>query len=136
MLDDMGLLPALNWLVERQAARGVQVKFLHDGLEGRLPPQVEVTAFRIAQESLTNVGRHADTARAILAVKASGSSLDITIEDYGLGFDVPAVLGQERSVGLPAMQEQVELLGGKLIIRSAPGEGTRLRVELPLNTTT
>jgi signal transduction histidine kinase len=135
MLDDLGLLPAMLWHVERYTAQtGVQVTFKHIGLEGRrLAPQVETAAYRIMQEGLTNVARHADVSQATVRVWANPETLNIQIEDQGAGFEPQLALAAGLSSGLSGMQERAVLLGGHLRIESTPGAGTRLTAELPLS---
>ena len=131
-LDQFGLLPALLALFERFTdLTGVQVEFKHDGIEGRFPPEVETTAYRIAQEALTNVARHAGVGTATVRVWSAAEGVGLQIEDRGRGFDPEAVLAATQSHGLSGMQERVNLLGGHLAIESTPGEGSRLTAELP-----
>jgi two-component system, NarL family, sensor histidine kinase UhpB len=132
MLDDLGLLPALLWLVERHAAKtGLRVQFEHAGLERRLPPGAETTAYRIAQEALTNVVRHARTREARLRVWFDGGLLRVQVEDSGVGFDYEAARAAGASNGLSGMRERAGLLGGRLAVETRPGFGTRLTAELP-----
>jgi PAS domain S-box-containing protein len=133
MIDDLGLLPTLQWQVQRYTQQtGVAVDFKHSGLDAALPPHVAISAFRIVQEALTNIARHAGTAAAAVRVWVSAGQLNLTIEDQGRGFDVAAWL-PGRTVGLAGMRERAELLGGQLILDSTPGEGTRIRASLPIN---
>jgi PAS domain S-box-containing protein len=132
MLDDLGLLPALLWLVERHAAKtGLRVQFEHAGLERRLPPGAETAAYRIAQEALTNVVRHARTKEARLRVWFDGGLLRVQVEDCGVGFDYEAARAAGASNGLSGMRERAGLLGGRLAVETRPGFGTRLTAELP-----
>ena len=132
MLDDLGLLPALLWLFERYTAQTtVKVEFAHDGLDGRMSPIVETAAFRIVQEGLTNVARHASVPSVKVRVWRDGASLSVQIVDGGKGFDVAAALAAGRSSGLSGMRERAAALGGKMEIESAT-DGTRLTAELPL----
>jgi signal transduction histidine kinase len=132
MLDDLGLLSALRWQIERfEAQTGIDVRFHHADLDRRFGPQVEITAFRIVQEALTNVARHAGVKQAKVDVWANPASVGVRIEDEGRGFDVEAALAA-RSSGLGGMQERSRLAGGRLVIESAPGKGTRITAELPL----
>ena len=136
ILDDLGLIPALNWLVRRfREEAGLEVSFDGNGLEERLPAVVETTAYRIVQEGLTNVARHADRGHASLSVSIGEDGLDILIEDDGVGFDADRVLTAPNTTGLPAMLERAELIGGSLKIEAAVGGGTRLRAALPLEST-
>jgi PAS domain S-box-containing protein len=131
LLDDLGLLPALHWLVQRYMARtGIVVTLAHQGVNRRFPVRVESSAYRIVQEALTNVARHADTSRAIVRLWADAESLGVQVEDQGAGFD-PARPGPKSS-GLAGIQERAALLGGRVEVEAAPGAGTRLTAELPL----
>ena len=133
MLDDLGLLPALRWYVRRYMERtGVTVALKHRGLEGRFRPEVEIAAYRIIQEALTNVARHAGVGEVTVRAWATGALLAIQVEDAGRGFDTAAALGAYESSGLPGLQERGRLLGGSVVIDSAPGAGTRILAELPL----
>lgn len=131
MLDDLGLLPALLWLFERDATQfGLRVSFEHAGIDRRFRPEVETAVYRIVQEALTNVARHAGVRAATVRLWAASGTLHLEVEDAGRGFDVPSVLGAGASGGLSGMQERALLLGSRLIIQSAPGTGTRLAAKI------
>ncbi|MEW6401888.1 MAG: PAS domain S-box protein [Chloroflexota bacterium] len=132
MLDDLGLIPALVWHVNRYHEQtGIEVDFNHSDVEGRrFSPEIETTAYRIVQEALTNVARHARAARARLRVQAGGGWMEIQIEDDGVGFDPQIALAKNR--GLSGMRERAQLVGGAFQIESENGKGTRKRVRLPL----
>ena len=134
MLDDLGLLPALLWHFERYTAQtGVRVAFRHTGLKGRrFAPEVEIGAYRIVQEALTNVARHARVSEAAVRLWADEETLGIQVEDRGAGFDPEAALAVRDSIGLSGLRERAALLGGRLAVESAPGAGACLRAELPL----
>jgi PAS domain S-box-containing protein len=133
MLDDLGLLPALLWQIERfETQTGIRVDFYHANLDRRFAPQVEITVFRIVQEALTNVARHAGVTKAKVEVWADAETLGAQIEDEGRGFNVEGALARYSS-GLAGMRERCRLLGGQLTIESAPGTGTRLAMTLPLS---
>jgi PAS domain S-box-containing protein len=133
MLDDLGLVPALVWLFRRYTAQtGVEVVFQHNGLSERFHPEVETAAFRIVQEALTNVARHASVREATVGLWVDGGRLWVQIEDQGAGFDPKAVHAAAPSSGLSGMQERAVLLGGELTIESVPGTGTCLTAELPI----
>ena len=133
MLDDLGLLPALAWLFENyQSQSGEGVTFLHQDLEQRFSPQVEITAYRIIQESLTNVMRHAGNGRVEVNARADGQALYLQIRDFGTGFDPATALSGTLSSGLSGMRERIRMLGGEMAIDSAPGKGTCLTARLPL----
>jgi PAS domain S-box-containing protein len=131
MLDDLGLLPTLLWHFEHYTAQTeVNVAFRHIGLDRRFGPQVETAAYRIIQEALTNVARHAGVKDVEVRCEVDPKGLRIEIEDRGIGFD-PSKIGP-ISFGLVGMRERAELLGGRFSIKTAAGSGTLLTVRLPL----
>jgi PAS domain S-box-containing protein len=134
-LDHLGLLPALLALFERYTGQtGVQVDFKHRGLEGRFPAEVETAAYRIVQEALTNVARHAGVAGVTVRVWTTRRDmLSVHIADQGRGFDPDVALAAPASAGLSGMQERVKLLDGHLTIESKPGAGTQIVAALPLD---
>jgi PAS domain S-box-containing protein len=133
-LDQLGLLPSLLALFERFGKQaGVLVNFKHQGMDRRFAPEVETTAYRIVQEALTNVARHAGVEGVSVKVWAAADTLSIEVEDLGRGFDPEEVLATPRHGGIPGMQERIALLGGRLTIESRPGEGTRITAELPIS---
>jgi signal transduction histidine kinase len=133
-LDQLGLLPGLLALFERYTRQtGVLVDFKHQGVDGRFAPEVETTAYRIVQEALTNVARHAGVAGVTVRAWTTKDMLSVQIEDRGHGFDLEAVLATPRSSGLVGMQERATLQGGRLTIESRPGAGTQITAELPLS---
>jgi PAS domain S-box-containing protein len=130
MLDDLGLLPALLWLFQRCADQtNVRVTFEHTGLERRFAQEVETAAYRIVQEALTNISRHARVTDVIVRVWTDNCTLWVQVEDKGIGFDVS--LKSSRTMGLTGMRERACGLGGDLTVESAPGRGTRVTAELP-----
>jgi PAS domain S-box-containing protein len=130
-LDELGLLPTLLWHFERyRAETGVRVEFRNHGAVSRFAPEVETAAFRIVQEALTNVARHARVAEVDVGLEGRGDGLELRIEDRGVGFE-PAAVSPGGSGGLAGMQERARLLGGRVRIESASGRGTRLVAELP-----
>jgi signal transduction histidine kinase len=134
MLDDLGLPAALIWLFERyQTQTGVHVTFEFARLEERLAPEVETTAYRIVQEALTNVARHARVKAAAVWLLAADDALRIQIQDEGLGFDVQAALAAGKRAGVVSMKERAALLGGWLKVDSTPGSGTQVIASLPLS---
>ncbi len=133
MLDDLGLLPTLLRHLERyETQTRINVGFRQRGLERRFATEVETAAYRIVQESLTNVARHAGVDSVEVELVTERNRLNIRIEDNGTGFDPNLRLKNGNSSGLAGMQERVTLLGGQLRIESAPGQGTRIVATLPL----
>jgi PAS domain S-box-containing protein len=136
LLDDLGLIAALRWYVDREARRaGLIPEFVADLSETRLPPELETACFRITQGALTNVLRHAQARRIRVELKQRGSELHLTIRDDGIGFEVDAVWRRRASdggLGLQGMQERALILGGKIEIISAPARGTEVHVWFPL----
>jgi PAS domain S-box-containing protein len=133
-LDQLGLLPALLAFFERFSEQtGVLVDFKHKDIDGRFAPAVETSAYRIVQEALTNVARHAGVAGAMVRVWTNANVLNLHIEDRGRGFDVTAALKDSRTSGLRGMRERAMLLGGSMTIESDASSGTALTVELPLS---
>jgi PAS domain S-box-containing protein len=132
MLDDLGVLPALVWLFDRYTAQtGITVAFEHRGLERRFPPDLETAMYRIVQEALTNVARHAGVTDVTVEVWPEDGVLRVRIADEGVGFDADAALAAGTSGGLAGMRERALLLGGSLTIQSAPGHGTTVSALLP-----
>jgi PAS domain S-box-containing protein len=131
MLDDLGLLPTLLWHFKRYTAQtNVQVHFRHRGLRRDLPQDTITAAYRIVQEALTNVARHAQASKVQVSVRAEGDALVVEVEDQGVGFDLDRV--GAASMGLGGMRERAISLDGKLLVQSKPGEGTCVIAELPL----
>jgi signal transduction histidine kinase len=134
-LDRLGLLAGLEWLANDVARySGVAVKVGVLGTGRRLPADVELTLFRIAQEALRNMWRHAQATEAEVAVDFQESKVAMAIRDNGRGFDVPTSVGdltRYGKLGLTGMQERARLLGGNVTFESEPGRGTTVRVEIP-----
>jgi two-component system CheB/CheR fusion protein len=136
-LDDLGLVATLANDVEQWSARVlIAVDFHTIGLEEqRLPPAIETTLYRLAQEALTNVLKHAQAASVSLIIERRTEAVHMIVEDDGAGFDVAAARRSapaERRLGLVGMDERVAQLGGTLTIESAPGSGTTVFVRIPL----
>ncbi len=136
LLDEFGLEASLSWYVEREAKRaGLAFHLSLAHLEKRPPIAVETTCFRIAQEAITNVIRHAQARAVDVELSQANGTLQLVVRDDGQGFDVAAArrrAAQGGSQGLLGMQERVALAGGELEIDSAPGRGTAIRARLPL----
>jgi PAS domain S-box-containing protein len=132
LLDDLGLIAALRWYVDSEARRaGLIPEFVADLSETRLPSELETACFRITQEALTNVVRHAQARRIWVELRQRGSELHLTIRDDGIGFDVGALWRRRMSdagLGLQGMQERALILNGKIEIKSVPAHGTEIHV--------
>lgn len=133
MLDDLGLEAALQAFVQDFSHRWpVKAKFT-GGRLGRLPLDVELVLYRIVQEALSNVAKHANASRVEARLTRRGRSLRLVIEDDGCGFDVEAAKSSRGSgLGLFGMEERLALIGGSVRVESAMGRGTRISVEAPL----
>jgi signal transduction histidine kinase len=136
ILDDLGLLPALRWFIDREAQwGGFKAQVIADNLPERLPSQVELVCFRVVQEALTNVSRHAKAQEVKVELWQRGKELHLIVCDDGIGFDPDAVFAASMktdSLGLLGMQERVMLAGGSLEINAAAGCGCEIHVRLPL----
>jgi PAS domain S-box-containing protein len=132
VLDDLGLVPGLVSLINRLAAQtGIEIDFKHGPL-GYISPEIETTAYRIIQESLTNVIRHAQVRLAAVRIQLDSGSLWIQVQDGGVGFEYQVAIRSAGSMGLMSMQERAELVGGSFSIQTAQGEGTSITCRLPL----
>jgi len=130
-LDSYGLLSALRWHLERyQRQTGITVELFQAGVDRRFPAPVEIAAYRIVQETLTNVARHSGATTATVQLFADEVALTVSIRDLGRGFDLSSVT---PGSGLGGMRERAELLGGTFEIDVAAGEGVTLTAELPLD---
>jgi signal transduction histidine kinase len=132
MLDDLGLLPALLWYFDRFTAQTkIEISFKKSRLGRKFSPEVRTAAYRIIQEALTNVVRHAKVGKVAVCVWVEKDRLLIDIEDKGVGFNISMIpLG--LSGGLYGMYERAKSLGGELVIESRPGAGTIIRSSLPI----
>ena len=130
VLDDFGLVPALERLTDSVAEQSaIRVDF-HSALgEMRLPAEVETTLYRVVQESLTNVVKHASADHVSITLVRKGPAAVVVVEDDGTGFD-PAGL-RDGALGIAGMRERVALVGGRLTIESSPSRGTTLVAEVP-----
>jgi signal transduction histidine kinase len=135
LLDELGLMPALRWYVAQMS----DLWGIHIGFEGaklgRLPNHIELAAFRIVQEAVSNCARHARPSRVDVRVKVVDGVLHLEVNDDGVGFDALEVSARARTgeaVGLEGMRERAEIVGGTFRVDSVPGRGTRVAAELPL----
>jgi signal transduction histidine kinase len=133
MLDDLGLPAAIEWYLRGFSRRhGIGVDLLHDPMAERLTPETEAAAYRIVQEALTNVAKHAKATSCRVYVQRLPNTVLITVEDNGQGFDpAAAATAPDRGLGLVGIRERASQLQGTMRLESAVGKGTRLTVELP-----
>jgi two-component system sensor histidine kinase UhpB len=140
-LDDLGLVAALEGYTDAYGSRlPIQVSFSAPGFDirqDRLPPQIELVLYRVVQEALTNVAKHAAASEVRVELCRRGDEVIATIEDDGDGFEVEDVMrSRERGLGLFGMQERMALVRGQLFIDSTPGRGTRVHARVPLRAAT
>jgi two-component system sensor histidine kinase UhpB len=136
VLDDLGLGAAVQWLSEQSGTRAnLNVTCEVDANVTGLPPATEIACFRVLQEALTNVIRHAHASTVLVRLRGDDAHLELLVQDDGRGFDVARVTaeaGRGASMGLLGIRERAALLGGRTTIASAPGAGCQIRVFLPL----
>jgi len=134
-LDRLGLLPALEWLASDVAEySGITTKVNVLGTPCRLPEEVELVLFRIAQEALRNVWRHSQATKADITVEFDEAKTRLTVGDNGKGFNLPPTIGnlaRDGKLGLAGMQERAQLIGATLTVRSEPGKGSSITIEIP-----
>lgn len=133
-LDDLGLVAALHELASRfREDAGIDVTIRAPN-ELRVSPHLETALYRITQEALTNIRKHARAREVVVALRTTSGSVELEVRDNGAGFDLDAFSRSRTrtSFGLAGMRERIELVGGQLAIRSAPGEGTTLRAAAPI----
>jgi signal transduction histidine kinase len=136
ILGELGLLPALDWVADRTLRHmGITVTIDGGVRTGRLPDAIETLLFRIAQEAMGNVARHSQARHLSIAMQKEDGIVMMTLADDGLGFDPSSVAPSEDfagGLGLAGMAERATLVGGQVIVDSAPGDGTTIRVEVPI----
>jgi signal transduction histidine kinase len=133
VLDDLGLLPALEFLTNRISKSANLPIEIHSTMKGRCAPDVETAMYRVIQEALTNIAKHAQAKSVEIRLRRVANNLNCVIHDDGSGFDVPAVLssGAKKGLGLIGMRERLNAVGGTLTIDSVVGRGTDLLVNIP-----
>ncbi len=135
LLDDLGLVAALRWYLDNQAQRaGLTARFSATPADLRLPADVETACYRVAQEAITNVIRHAHATQIEVGLRSTGHGARLVIRDDGVGFDVAAALERAshgESLGLLGLQERAAMAGGRVDIVSVPGTGTEVRAWFP-----
>ena len=134
IIDDLGIVPALEWLVNEQRRHHpeLQVEFRSLGIKSQPAGQIAETVYRISQEALNNIVKHANARRVEITLLYRQPKLILTIHDDGAGFDVPT--GNKGGIGLWSMRERAVLAGGRLGVTSRLGAGTTVRAELPMPT--
>jgi signal transduction histidine kinase len=136
-LDNLGLAAALRSYSEsRLSEEDIEIFFAASGVEGRLPSLLEIGLFRVAQEAIDNIASHAEAKTIRITLKGDGQDLTLVVEDDGKGFEAAEVLADPnaaRGLGILSMRERIAHLGGTFSIESTPGQGTRVRAEVPLS---
>ncbi len=137
VLDDLGLVAAIQWLVDNNLRPiGVTVNFRTTGQVRRITAQLETTLFRVVQEAVNNIAKHAQAKNATISLHFKKNIIEVHLRDDGQGFDVQDAISSKdrpRGLGLLGMKERVELVNGTLNIRSRPGGNTRIDIKIPLN---
>jgi two-component system sensor histidine kinase DegS len=134
VIDDLGLVAALEWIAEElEKDRHIHIKVETKNMEKSLPPETQILLFRIAQEALNNIRKHARAANVTIRVEGGEKYIKMTVTDDGQGFEVPGIEGivSEGRLGLMGMHERARLMNGSLQIKSSPGKGTIVTVTLP-----
>ena len=132
ILDDLGLVPALEFLAQSVSKRTGMAVTVECSKDGRFAPPVEAALYRISQEALTNVARHAKASQVNIQIQSEAEMITGSIKDNGRGFDTAAVLRKgRRGFGLHGVQARIEALGGTFFISSKPRQGTTLRFTIP-----
>ncbi|MGE5313107.1 MAG: PAS domain S-box protein [Acidobacteriota bacterium] len=137
MLDQLGLVASVRWYVDKQAQRGkFTMEFDARNITGRLPTLIEITSYRVIQETVTNIVRHAQATNVRVALALIDGALVAEISDNGIGFSMDELKDRPisgRGLGTLGMKERITSLGGTIEISSAPGRGTTVKFELPLS---
>jgi signal transduction histidine kinase len=136
VLDDFGIVAAVGWYCREfeKSCPNIAVRAQVDVQEDDVPNSLKIIVYRIVQEALTNVARHSSANRVHLSLVRSGSTIQLTVRDNGIGFDKDALLSTKNhpgGIGLASMRERTELAGGSLSIESIKGEGTTVRASWP-----
>lgn len=137
ILDDLGLVPAIRWYARSNLeGAGVQVEVGRGNEAMRLPPHIETVLFRILQEAVSNILRHANAGKVSIHLRPQEGQVVLEVKDNGRGFDVEKTTGEavtRKQLGLLGIQERVALVNGAVKVESKPGEGTTVRVNVPLH---
>lgn len=136
LLDDLGVVAALRWYLDRQAkTAGFELHFNADTPDNRPPSEIETACFRLAQEATTNIIKYSQAKEVYVELKQTDTLLELTIRDTGTGFNVESAqeqVAQGDSLGLLNMKERVTLTGGTFEIQSGAGKGTEIKARFPL----
>ena len=136
ILDDLGLIAALEWMAEDlEKNYGIYTRVEVSGIQPSFPDEVQILLFRIAQEAMNNIRRHAKASKAVVKLESGHDSIKMTISDNGKGLEIPGQvneLAKSGRFGIVGMSERARLLGGDLIIKSKPGKGTKVFTQIPL----
>ena len=131
ILEHLGLIAAVRSYCEEYSAwSGVKTRFTHCGSFSSLSSSLALCIYRVVQEALRNVAKHARSARAMVVLRANAAGIQVVVKDFGRGFIVRE--GCTKGLGLTSLAERVRLAGGTCVIRSAPGHGTRVQASVPL----
>lgn len=137
MLDHLGLVPALRWFAQsRLEPKGMRVTIKEKSIPRRLPTELETAIFRVIQEAITNIARHAAARNVHISFHFDDEAATVDVEDDGIGFDIVQVAlspDSGRGLGLMGMHERVELLDGEVEISTAPGYGTQVHIRVPIS---
>jgi signal transduction histidine kinase len=137
ILEDLGLLPALRWLIDEFTKHHpVESSLDIEDTAHLFSKEDEIIIFRIFQEVLTNIGRHAQATHVSVIIKLEDGAVSFLVQDNGKGFDVERIFSREateRGMGLAAMEERARMVGGSLDIWSQEGTGTRINFSIPMN---
>jgi signal transduction histidine kinase len=134
-LENLGLIAAIKRLLrELSSSQEVTINEDIDDIQNLFPPQTEVNLFRIFQEALTNISKHAQTKQVSVTIKRQDDRVNFIIKDNGVGFDLKQITQreiEERGMGLAAMDERLRMVGAQLNIMSQPGTGTEINFSIP-----
>ena len=137
LLDDLGLVPAIAWYGEqRLKPLGIEFHLDEKGLKDRLPPTVDTALFRIVQEAMTNIVRHAQATQVTVRLVREGNTVALQVSDNGQGFDPQALQPSDlhgQGLGLRGMQERASILGGDFQMQTAVGKGTVITIRVPVS---
>src|SRR5207249_3675417 len=136
ILDDLGLEPTLRGYIRQFTEKNrIEVNVAVIGLKGRLPRPIEVAVFRIVQEALNNIAKHAHAAHAQVNLEQESGDLLVTVEDDGSGFNVDELADRTdkgKALGIASIRQRAEMLGGQIILESLVGRGTKVSAAIPI----